>query len=755
MDARIKRIDSFFNLIVVGLAFLVPVFFLPITSEFYEFNKLILITVATLLMVILWIVKMLIAKKVEVIKSPLNIPIWLLVAVVVLSTIFSTHVISSVYGSFGRWFPSIFSLAVFVAFFYVVSCNASAKSTITKAVAFFIFGVTIASLVALFSYFGLFFTSRPEFALLSFNPTGSVITIAVLASLATVLALAQLAYAKSTPSKFVLAQTAIINLIVVALFGIGSYVSWIIFGLGVVALFMVVPLTNIKANKVFLTLVAGVGLAVAASLMLPSVKELVVNANFTQAPKLTTTQSWLVSSNSITEFPLLGTGPSTFYLNMSRYKPLSLNATDSWNLRFDKPSNELFNILGTVGIIGAVAFLYLFVSTVRLGLLASKHRTQDGARETLLIGIFVLLATFFLTYANIALVFTLALFVALLIMDLAQDNYVSKVQKVRLTLSSLGAESQKEVLQYLVSVPLAVFVILMGYYAYVLYSGEYNFRKSIVALANRNGLEAYDYQRKAIAQNPRMPRYHIAYAQTNLALAGALANREGASEADLPTIQTLISQAIRESRLATEALNPLDVINWEIRAQLGQALLGLAQDANNWTLSAYNNAIQLDPANPRLRLAIGGIYYNNQDYLTAANFFRQATNLKSDYANAHYNLAMALKNLQNYELAQRELELTKRLLPAESADIQRVDEELGAVATLLSEQQAQAQAKPTITDLEQPDVAGASTQGPLTEPGELEAAEGQEILPVTEEVVEELIEEDTPTVTEPETTPEE
>jgi tetratricopeptide (TPR) repeat protein len=55
-----------------------------------------------------------------------------------------------------------------------------------------------------------------------------------------------------------------------------------------------------------------------------------------------------------------------------------------------------------------------------------------------------------------------------------------------------------------------------------------------------------------------------------------------------------------------------------------------------------------------LRVEAGGIYYANGDYLSAANLFRQAANLKPDYANAHYNLAKALLMLQNYTLALQE-----------------------------------------------------------------------------------------------------
>jgi len=111
-------------------------------------------------------------------------------------------------------------------------------------------------------------------------------------------------------------------------------------------------------------------------------------------------------------------------------------------------------------------------------------------------------------------------------------------------------------------------------------------------------------------------------------------------------------------------------------------LIGVTNDADQWTISALNNAITLDPANPNLRLELGSIYFSKQDYLTAANLFRQATQLKGDYANAHYNMAQALKGAKIYDLAISELEITKSLLPSDSSDIAKIDEEIKQIKAL-------------------------------------------------------------------------
>jgi cytochrome c-type biogenesis protein CcmH/NrfG len=274
-----------------------------------------------------------------------------------------------------------------------------------------------------------------------------------------------------------------------------------------------------------------------------------------------------------------------------------------------------------------------------------------------------------------------------------------------------GMETTKrrETFQFFAAVPMVLFIAFVSYYSYRAYAAEYYLRKSIEAAIANNGSATYDFQRKAINMNPQRSEYRNTYAQTNLLLASNLSQSENLTDNDRSTIQTLIAQAIREARLSTEVVNPLSAGSWEVRANVYRSLIGVADNADRWALGAYNTAIQLDPTNPRLRLEAGGIYYVNQDYLSAANLFRQATNLKPDYANAHYNLAQALKQLQNYPLAQRELELVLRLIDQDSIDYQRVTAEIEELKTLTA---GQAQGNPTVESLDQQ--AQIEEQGQIT-----------------------------------------
>lgn len=253
--------------------------------------------------------------------------------------------------------------------------------------------------------------------------------------------------------------------------------------------------------------------------------------------------------------------------------------------------------------------------------------------------------------------------------------------------------------------------IYAGYLGYKNYAGEYYMRQSLQAAAKNDGTMTYNMQRNALAVNPTRDNYHSTYAQTNLAIANSIASNAELTDTDRQTIQNLIAQSIRSVRVATEVVGPLNPSNWETRALVYRSLINVAQNASDWAIGSYNSAIQLDPSNPRLRVELGGIYYSLGDYLSAANQFRQATALKSDYANAHFNFASALIQLKDLQNAMVSLDITKSLVPEGSPDRKVVDDLIASIKA--PEVAGAATNKPTVEQIAGP-TQGTTAQEPLT-----------------------------------------
>src|SRR3989338_1105985 len=696
-----KLIDS----TVISLAFLIPVFFLPITTDFFELNKLALLVLGSIIILVLWGVKILFTKKLAISSSPLDLPILLSLAVFILSTIFSINKDSSIFGIQGRWFPSLIGFSTLVVFYYASASNIEKATTIKSALYGFLISSSISSLVAILGYYN---TPVKLFNSVLFTFSGSINSALFVAALGAVLSLIMMFGEKNKFLKMSLTTVSLVNFSLLLV--LNNVVSWVLLITGLLAVAYLVPLAQVKQSKLNLYVIAGFVISLVLLVVMPATKNVVINNNFPREINLDVTGSWIVTSSSLRDFPILGSGPSTFNLNYTRYKPLYLNNGNEWSLRFDKPFNELFNIMSTMGILGTAALVLLGVTVIKLTFklrnIYTDSSEEGNVAETLSAGLIVTLVSFLVTYAYSINAFALFLFSALLVYKIKLAGKESDLVKhvvlsfttvsEEVSLSSLSAV-KKEYFHYVISAPVFALAIAGFLLTYRTYAADVLMKQAFTAAQKNDGNTTYQLMAKAINTNPRKDLYHNLYAQVNIALANSVASKGNLSDVDKQTLQSLVSQAIRSSRISTEILNPLNPVNWEVRASVYKALIGAAENSEQWAINAYNTAIQLDPTNARLRLNLGGVYYSKKDYLTAANLFRQATTLKPNYANAYYNFAEALYNLKDYKNAKTAFEVALSLVEKDSGDYKKVAEELSKLKEL-------------------PAVAGASESSPSEKP---------------------------------------
>ena len=714
--------DTLLKFIPVLVALFVPVFFLPLTTEFFEFNKLVLVAVATILMLVAWIFKMIREGSVEVTKSPLDLAITVFGITLLLATIFSLNQNTSIFGSGGRWFPSLIGFVVLVLFYYAVTANLKGKESIRIALKALIAGISVSSFVALLGYFGIRLGQTAYLQVPNFTLTGSTTSTSLLAALACILVLHTILTARQDAVKVGLVALFTLNILTVLL--AGGIAAWALLIAGLISIVYLTNAEEIIKNKVHLVAAFVATMTIVFALILPFTRSLIVNENYPRELSISPRESWIVSSSILRDFPILGTGPSTFSINYTRYKPLSVNAENYWNVRFDKPYNEVFGVIGSMGIIGLIAALALTIKTVKFAL-DSKNFKDKEVSVGLAAGVLGILAALLFSYATVSLSIVLVLLLALLVVA-ARSEPSSGVETTQLKLASfaetggmslISSRKESEVFQYILAVPLTLLALAGSFYVYKLYAAEHFMRRAVLAVQAGDGRTAYQMQQRAIQMNPQRANYQNSFATTNLALAQSISSRQGLTDEDRTTVQTLVAQAIRSTRLSTEDLNPLSALGWETRATIYRSLIGAAQDADTWTIRSYTTAIQLDPVNPRLRIALGGVYYAAGDYLSAANLFTQATNLKSDYANAHYNLAQAFRQLQRYDQAHAQLLITQGLVAEDSEDYAKVAAELGELSQLVNVAGAATEPKPTVSELENAgDTEGGAQEEAQQEP---------------------------------------
>ncbi len=730
----LEKVSKIIPLIAV---LLVPIFFLPITSEFYSFNKLALIIILTITLLVVWGLKTIKGEKLEIIKSSIDKPLIAFAIAMLISTIFSLSKTDSVFGQQGRWL-GLAAFLVMMAYFYLSTPAFRDQKVVKLALNAIVLTSTISSFISILSYYNVFISGSPFYRFQNFSLTGSIKDAILMATLSVVVSVALSMYEEKTLAKTGLIIATAINFYFVAI--TGTVLGWVLLVIGLAAL-AIFTKPSVRESSKNLTIIQIVGIfaPILALVLIPTTRKIIVDNNYIGEMSLPVRESWAISTSTIRDYPWLATGPSTFHLNFSRYKPLSMNRTIYWGNTFDKPYNELFNVLSTMGLVGIATGILLSVCIILF--VFKSRKNSDNSGMIAVSGLLLLMVTisFLLTHATILNVFLLFSSMSLLIgSSIFSDPNSNLAKPISLEVTGLASISSPEdqtvitgsYTKYLLAIPAFALAAYLGYSSVRVYVGEYYMRKSLNAISDNRIADAYKYQISALGFNPNRDTYYDSFAKVNMTVAMALASKDPQelTDKDRQDIQSLIQQALQNSRLATEQVGPLNVSNWITRAQIYQNLVNVAQNAYEWSISAYNTAIQLDPVNPRLRLDLGGVYFTGKDYLSAANQFRQATTLKPDYANARYNFALSLVALGEYAQAKNELEITKLLLPEDSEDRKVLDNEIKNVAAMIKPAQEE---KPTVEELTGVEAA-PNKQEPLTNVTEQQPTEiNPNVLPTT------------------------
>lgn len=625
--------EKFINLEIVGLAFLLPLFFIPITVEFYEFNKLILLAVMVTLGALAWTLKGALTGNWGIRQSPFDLPVLIFWLATLISTVFSDNYLTSIAGQYARWHPSLFSVTILSALYFLISWHINEK-TLRRALLALLASATVGALLFLPQYFGLNLLGQDWSNRPTFTPLGSPTILAVFLGAVSGLIWKELFTAQNRWIK--IALTIDFVLFAAALALLGSIPGWVAFAAGLAAFVLTTPFETLVKNKIHLIAALAAAVVVVAAVLVPPLlgKTTFLNRDFPKEVTLDLPTSWSVSATSFRQQPFWGSGPSTFLMDFTRYKPLRFNQTELWTIRFDKPINEYLLTFAEEGLIGILAWLLMIAVILREAIRRKGWKTFSLA--------VAVLAGFFFTGATIlpAVILIIAL------------GAVSSKQEAETLVG--GTPNWKHILPLLLVLLLGALEFIWLYRAY---AAEYWQRKS---RSEDNLAQVYNDQVESAAALPWQPAYRLSLSQTAFLTANELAKREKPTAADQEQVKQLIAQAINEARIATD-LNPLSAGNWENLAQIYRSLIGAAKDAEQWSVDSYQKAISLDLFNPLLRVGFGGLYFQLTQYNLAAEQFSAAVNLKPDFANAHYNLGRTYKEMGEKALAIQELETALQL----------------------------------------------------------------------------------------------
>jgi tetratricopeptide (TPR) repeat protein len=628
-------------------AFLVPLFFLTITPNFFSFNKRFLIYILASVSLIAFSLRTITRRRLQITLSPATKPLLALVAIYIISSVFQTP--NTTQGLFGHT-----SLVTALAIIFITTTSSQKNSFITKStITSLIASVSLASLVAIYQSLEIGKAIGPDFLQSkTFNPIGGPLPLLTL-TLTLLPATIYLGIKNSQWFLKLLTFTGVILMVVASIFQINY----------------LLPSTP-EASLNLLPLSAGWSIAVDIF------------------------KNWSTA--------LLGTGPETFATTFTRLRPLRLNYLPVWNLRYSNSTNEILTILTTTGLLGLVSFITSFTRTISN---SQKSLTSDPTHKsplTVFTQISLISSFIILFLVPVSPTFLATSFILLAITSInlklanheqTQDIVINLVAAPKKTSSQTNTANT--ILPWVYASLNFIIIGLFWFFAGRMYQAAVLTKKAINTL-NTEAVASYNYQSQAYNLDPTNPTYRINFSQTSLALANSLAQRQDLSDQDKKDLAQLVEQAIREAKNAT-TLDPVNVFAWENLANLYRQLLNFAEGASDWTIASYSQAISLDPTNPALRLDIGGVLLSLKDYDNAVKFFEQAIERKSDWANAHYNLSSAYKAKENYPRALAEMRIVVQLLDPNTEDYQKAQDELQELENMVPATTPSSPTEPGIT----------------------------------------------------------
>ncbi|MBI3379677.1 hypothetical protein HY029_02910 [Candidatus Gottesmanbacteria bacterium] len=641
-------IEKIIKYITVCFFILFPIFYLTITPESYEYNKMMLLVLTTSALLSLTVFKIAGQKPITITRNVFTFPIFFLSAIYLISSLFqSPNIILTLITPL-----STSTIVAGFLFFILITYNLESQY-IQKMISFLVLDACLISLFVLLQQVEMIPNN-------SFTPAGTLLSTTMFLAIISVYLLTKIvSYIKQ--SKIPILKTVLNAPNDRAIFEDDT--AWQVQRnqdrAGVSEKFGIE--TASKENIILYLL--------AFLLITGTTVFLVIKLATTAKPILLPfTFGWIILLEVLKNIRtfLLGVGPANFVAAFSLTKPVAFNNTPFWNIIFTSSSSFFLNMATETGIFGGLFYIVILLKSIKL----LKSPNMNHELSTTITLLFSLLIQVFLP-AN------MTVFITTIIL-----------------LAAVGREKQDQVfplhrvgwIVYIMILPIIFIVGIIGYYSGKFYLAEVKFKQSLDATLNNQGQLVYNLQNQAITLNPAIDRYHVAFSRTSLALANAISAKKELSDIDKQNIPNLVKQAIDQARNAI-LLNRLNEINWDNLGRVYSSLIGYAQGSENWAAYSFQQKLILDPFNPNTYLALTGLNLQLNKFTEAENLSRRAINLKPDLANAHYFLNLSLKGQKKYKEAYTELQKASSLLQADTEDGKKVAAELKELEKLVPKEE--------------------------------------------------------------------
>ena len=372
----IKVIEKFINWIIIVLVGLLPLFFLPITPDFYDFNKNYLLMAGTLILLGLWGLRMILEKRVVFKKTAFDLPVLALAIAYSAATFLSSpNRIEALI------LPGETGTIISLALLYFIIVNNLQAPRAKRLGQSLIVSASLLGLIAIFQFIGLGEAFSPVDWLKTkfWTPAGNLLSLTSYLSVVLVLTLNRL------------------------------YSLW--------------KKKGDKTNAVlpfyfFAVLLIGGGLLTSLYQLFSTAKPILLSYQ----------NGWMIAIEVLKNKPLFGLGPGNFISAFNAFRPIDFNLTDQWALKFGYSANFYLQLLTTTGIIGALAITLLIWKIIK----EMKNMSRLAEQTDVFLGVILALILALVIPANFLLLLLIFLLLALLslhlpVKELAEESKILPV----------------------------------------------------------------------------------------------------------------------------------------------------------------------------------------------------------------------------------------------------------------------------------------------------------------------------------------
>lgn len=604
------------------LVFLLPLFFLPITSEFREFNKQALMFFAVVVMLIAWVIKILTTRKVSWTKTSLDYLLLAYLIVYLFSSFLSLDSVSSFLGYYGRFTGSFMSVIAFIVLYFLIVNNITTPKAVAKVKNWFFWGIAVTIIYSFLQICGLYLVGSGFAQDRAFNTIGSMVALAFFSAVA-LLYVQWKWFTENKPSKVKSLLYVILTIMALGIMlVVNAFTAWIVLALGMMAFLALstVVVNNENTSSTWFwkpMLVLVISVLFVAFQYLPSSfnPRNLISVDLPVEIQLSNSTTLDMVKNTLSEGvkqAVLGSGPGTTGIAFGNIKPQDLNKTIVWSLNFDRASSEVANITIETGLLGLLVFEITSILFLLYAVFFLLRKTSHAGR-TEAFGFFMVWLTLYIThffyFFNTTFYFmywvSLALFMAVVHWrtDSAEEKTLSFSSSPRSAISWM-----------FVSLLLLAALLVGAFFEAAVYGAEVSYASGLKELNKEKPnfqIVANNFA-KAVNLNQYRDVYWLAAAQNFIFLASEEAAKPEPNMAD---VQTWLANAVNAGSQA-KSISPEKASNWSALAQFYENLRPLKpENLEKTILETWQGAIDRDPKNPSLYIRKAQAYLFASDVI--------------------------------------------------------------------------------------------------------------------------------------------